>query len=225
MNRARLGAASLLGACVLAAGVCPGSQAAHAGTLENRVLEELNLARTAPATYAGRLREYRGWFAGRVVTVPGTDSPVLSREGTAAVDEAIRFLDRQKPLPPLHGDATLALAARDWVAAQGPRGGRGHFAANGKGPGERVMARGGGRYVAENIAYGPDEADLVALQLIVDDGVPDRGHRRTIYDGSYAYAGAACGGHAVFGTMCVIDYSTFPAGTWQQAGSRGTARR
>ncbi len=82
------------------------------------------------------------------------------------------------------------------------------------------MARGGDKYVAENIAYGPDEADLVVLQLIVDDGVADRGHRTIIYDGSYSYAGAACGGHAVYRHMCVIEYSAFPGGTIQTRASR-----
>jgi len=198
-------------ALVALAGSLAGTPA-RAGELEAGVLRELNLARTSPQVYAARLREYRTWFSGRVVEIPGTGNPLMTREGTAAVDEAIRFLDAQLPLPALRSDATLALAAGDWVAHQGPIGGRGHFSRDGQGPGERVIARGGDRYVAENIAYGPDEADLVVLQLIVDDGVADRGHRRTIYDASYAYAGAACGDHAVYRTMCVIDYSAWPKG-------------
>lgn len=193
---------------------------ASAGTLEDGVVRELNLARTSPQTYADRLREYRGWFSGRVVTVPGTPEAVMTREGTAAVDEAIRFLDRQMPLAPLKPDQTLAQAARDWVAAQGPRGAMGHVSASGRGPGDRVAARGGDKYVAENISYGPDEADLVVLQLIVDDGVPSRGHRKTIFDDSFAYAGAACGMHAVYRHMCVIDYSAFPKGTYQRTALR-----
>jgi len=206
--RKRFGAVAAILALVSAA-------PATASALATGVLEELNLARTSPQTYAERLREYRTWFTGRVVTIPGTGDQALTREGVAAVDEAIRFLDRQRPLPALKRDSTLALAAQDWVAAQGPRGARGHFSADGRGPGERVSARGGDRYVAENIAYGPMEADLIVLQLIIDDGVANRGHRKTIYDGTYAYAGAACGSHAEYGNMCVIDYSASPRGTLQ----------
>ena len=194
---------------------------AQAGELESRVLAELNLARTSPQTYAARLRDYRGWFSGRIVEVPGERVPLITEEGVRAVDEAIRFLDRQAPLGPLKADPVLAAAARDWVAAQGPRGAMGHRGADGRGPGDRVRARGGDRYVAENISYGLDAADLVVLQLIVDDGVPDRGHRKIIYDGSYAFAGTACGAHAAYRHMCVIDYATYPAGTWQRQAAAG----
>jgi uncharacterized protein YkwD len=201
----------ILAAIVVLASTAP----AMADNLAARVVDELNLARTSPQTYAERLREYRTWFTGLVVSVPGTGNPVLTREGVRAVDEAIRFLDHQRPLPALKPDSTLTLAAHDWVSVQGPRGGRGHFSPDGKGPGERVARRGGDRYVAENISYGSNEADLVVLQLIVDDGVIGRGHRNTVYDGTYAYAGAACGGHADYGSMCVIDYSAFPKGMLQ----------
>ena len=190
-----------------------GTQGA-ATELEDRVLVELNLARTSPETYAARLREYRTWFSGSAVEVPGIADAVMTREGVAAVDDAIRFLDAQKPLSPLKTDATLALAARDWASMQGPRGALGHVSASGLGPGDRVSARGGDKFVGENISYGFDEADLVVLQLIVDDGVPNRGHRKTIYNGAFAYAGAGCGTHAVYRYMCVIDYSFYPRGTF-----------
>jgi len=200
-------AAGIILAAVVAAPV-------HAGELEAGVLREVNLARTSPQTYAERLRQYRTWFEGRTVSIPGVPDRILTREGVAAVDEAIRFLERQQPLPPLQSDSTLALAARDWVAVQGPRGGRGHFSPDRRGPGERVIARGGDKYVAENIAYGSNQADLVVLQLIVDDGVADRGHRSTVYSSSLAYAGAACGDHTIYRWMCVIDYSAYPKGTY-----------
>jgi uncharacterized protein YkwD len=192
----------------------PWAPVAHAGELEDHVLAELNLARTAPQVYAERLRTYRGWFSGRIVHVPGIEDGIMTGEGVAAVDEAISFLDAQKPLAPLKPDSILALAAYDWAAAQGPAGRMGHVGPNGRGPGDRVTARGGDKYVGENISYGFDEADLVVLQLIVDDNVPARGHRKTIYNGTYAYAGVACGTHAIYRYMCVIDYSFYPRGTF-----------
>jgi uncharacterized protein YkwD len=187
---------------------------ARAGTLEDNVLAELNLARTHPEVYANRLRQYREWFSGRLVYVPGLPDPYSTYEGVSAVDDAIRFLDAQKPVGPLQPDHTLALAAGDWVEAQGPAGRIGHVSATGRGPGDRVTARGGDKYVGEHIAYGFNEADLVVVQLLVDDYVPNRSHRKTLYNPMYAYAGVACGPHAVYRHMCVIDYSFFPKGTF-----------
>jgi uncharacterized protein YkwD len=61
--------------------------------------------------------------------------------------------------------------------------------------------------VAENMAFGENPARQVVIQLLVDDGVPDRGHRATILDPSYRVAGAACGPHARYRQMCVIDFA------------------
>jgi hypothetical protein len=49
-------------------------------------------------------------------------------------------------------------------------------------------------------------------QLIVDDGVADRGHRSIVFSGELRYAGAACGPHPVYRTMCVIDLGVMPDG-------------
>jgi uncharacterized protein YkwD len=63
------------------------------------------------------------------------------------------------------------------------------------------------RKVAENIAYGGRSARGVIVQLIVDDGVPDRGHRMNIFDPEYRVVGVGCGPHVRFGDMCVIDFA------------------
>ena len=65
-------------------------------SLERGVLDELNLARTKPAAYAGLLRQHRKLYKGRSIFYPGRNVSISTEEGVSAVDEAIRFLDRQK---------------------------------------------------------------------------------------------------------------------------------
>lgn len=181
-------------------------------SLEAAVLTEINFARTRPRDYAERLREYRKFFKGRIVRYPGNPDGLRTTEGTRAVDEAIRFLERQPPLEPIEPSALLARAARDHVREQGPSGRTGHISADGGNPRVRVQRHGGGDYVAEVITYGPPSAVEVVRLLIVDDAVPGRGHRRTLFAAEMRHAGIACGPHKGYRVMCVADLGRRPDG-------------
>jgi uncharacterized protein YkwD len=176
--------------------------------LAQQTLAEINLARRNPPLYANYLREFRRQFRGSSYLLPGTQVMVRTSEGVKGVDEAIRFLSRQKPLPPLAWSAGLAAAAADLVEEEGVSGAVGHYGRSGSGPKERIELHGEwqGR-IAENICYGPDDARQVVMDLIIDDGVPDRGHRKNIFSLAFTKAGAACGPHPGFGTVCVIDFA------------------
>lgn len=169
------------------------------------VVNEINRLRADPAAYAGELRAYRGQFRGRLVN-DGNPGGTMTREGVKAVDEAIRALERQPALPLLQTSRLLAAAAQDHVDDQGPRGLVGHQSASGASPSQRVVARGGGPYVSETISYGSSTARAVVRQLVIDDGVPSRGHRQALLAADFRYAGGGCGPHAGYGTMCVVDF-------------------
>lgn len=165
---------------------------AHARGLESEVLAELNYARAHPARYADELA--RGGWA-------------LRDEDPRVVDEAIGFLLAQRPLPPLGAHAGLAAAAGAHVRAQARRGVEGHGAGAG-GLAARLKNQGvWAGLSAEAISYGHADARAVVLQLIVDSQAPNRGHRRTIFGAGYSLAGVACGSHAAYGAMCVIDFA------------------
>lgn len=184
-----------------AAGAQPG--------IESGIVAEINRARADPAGYARGLRRYRTYYRGNVVWTPGNRVGLRTREGSAAVDEAIRFLSRQSPLPPLDQASHLRRAAADHVADHGPRGRQGHAGRDGSSPAERIRRRGGGAYGAtgEVIAYGPADAASVVRELIIDDGVPGRGHRALLFSPRFRFAGAACGRHASLRIVCVVDFS------------------
>lgn len=182
------------------------------GAVERGIVAELNFARTSPARYAERLREYRRHFRGKIVRYPGRPEGLRTAEGVAAVDEAIDFLERQRPVGALAPAPLLARAAADHVAEQGPVGATGHRSRNGDDPRDRVRRRGGGGYVAEAITYGPPSAVEVVRQLIVDDDVPARGHRRTVFAAEMRFVGVRCGPHRTYRTMCVAEFGRNPDG-------------
>lgn len=173
-----------------------------------QVLTEMNLARTKPQVYAGFLREMRKDFKGKLYRMPGSKVLLQTREGVAAVDEAIRFLSRQKALSALGWSSGLADAAAELVKEQSGNGGTGHNGKQSGGMRERIERHGtwSGR-IGENIAYGPFDARLLVMQLIIDDGVPDRGHRKNHFSTAFGVAGVACGSHPDFEGMCAIDFA------------------
>lgn len=177
--------------------------------LEEQVLAQLNEVRTNPAAYAAKLREYRGYFEGNVVQLPGSDVGLRTREGVAAVDQAIAFLAKQAPRPPLRPAPELAVSARELATHQALAGGTGHAAADGSDARARIKRNKGSGLIAEVLAYGAGDAAAVVRQLIVDDGVPSRPNRKIIFEDKYRRGGVACGPHPAARSVCVIDVATF----------------
>jgi uncharacterized protein YkwD len=208
LERAMTRSVFRLAAC-LAASAALAPAAAAQPPAEAGIVAEINRARADPAAYARELRRYRSYYRNGIVWIPGRAIGLRTSEGTAPVDEAIRFLIRQPPLPPLGQASHLRRAAADHVADQGASGQRGHRGGDGSTPAERIRRHGGGLYGAsgEVIAYGPEDATSFVRELIIDDGVPDRGHRILLFSPRFRFAGAACGRHPGWRYMCVVDLS------------------
>lgn len=200
--KTRIGRALSAGAAVcLMMGPLHGSSGVEAD-----ILEEVNFLRTSPDSYAGDLEEYERRFDGRVAFGEGNEPDFTTHEGPRPVIEAIRELRRARPMGEMRHSAVLAQAAADHVRLQGASGQVGHVS-NGKRPGDRVKARGGNIYVGEVIVYGVYSSRNAVRQLVVDDGVPGRGHRKLLLFAPYRYAGVACGDHRAWRNMCVIVLS------------------
>jgi uncharacterized protein YkwD len=160
--------------------------------LDRDIVEELNTLRSNPAKYTAHLESRLKHYRGKVLRLP-KQVPLLTKEGAAAVHEAVRVLRATPPLPELENDKDLARAALRHVRDIGPKGLMRHS----------DVAPG----VGEVISFGPDNARDVIVELLIDDGVTSRGHRKLMLDRRFRSAGAACGPHAIYRTTCVIDLS------------------
>ena len=156
------------------------------------VLRELNLARENPSLYATFVAESR---------------PFHMIEHGHAVDEAVRFLKRARPLQPLTLSTGMSRAAAAHCAEQ-VEGQLGHDGSDRSSPGDRISRYGNWSVSwGENISYGQKTARGIVLTLIIDDGVRSRGHRKNIFNPKFNYAGAAFGPHARYRTVCSIDFA------------------
>lgn len=185
-----------------------GAVAQQPSGFERELLAQTNRARRDPAGFARDIEALLPYFDGNVLRRPGANVGLRTNEGPAALREAIRFLREQQPLDTLVWADGLWRAAGDHVRDQGPRGATGHTGGDGSSMGQRISRYGTWQTAAaENIDYGSTNARDVLVSLIVDDGVPSRGHRANIFDARLRVMGAACGPHTRYGTMCVMDYA------------------
>jgi uncharacterized protein YkwD len=156
------------------------------------LIREINLARENPGLYAEFVAESR---------------PLHMVEHGRAVDEAIRFLHKARPLSPLSLSSGMSRAAADHCAEQ-VNGQTGHDSQDGGSPGDRISRYGTwGIAYGENISYGQRTARNIVVALIIDDGIRSRGHRKNLFNPKFTVAGAAYGPHARYGRVCTTDFA------------------
>ena len=181
-------AALLLAAISVSCGnMAEDPNAAYFAKLENDVLDEINKARTNPKEYAEKY------------LVPYVENGNASE----AMKECIIEMKNTKALKALQPSKKLTLAAKEWVNVQGPGGGVGHG-----NTGERIHKQGLYPHTwGENISYGYNDARKIVIQLLEDDKVPGREHRKTILSRAFTHVGIGCGTHKRYSYMCVQDFA------------------
>jgi len=175
--------------------------------LERQVIHELNKVRSNPKRYAEEyMEELRAFFNGKIFTYPG-QAPIHSKEGNFPLNECIELLKKTDQMPILTPVEGLAKAADLLTEEQQKYGGIGHISKNGNTPQNRIE-----RFVdwyicsSEDITYGSFEARQIVITLLIDDGVPDRGHRQNILSQCFRFAGVSFSTHPTYRSMCVVDY-------------------
>jgi uncharacterized protein YkwD len=175
--------------------------------LEREIIDEINLARTNPQKYISFLEEYRSYYKGNSLTLPGSKSALVTNEGLAAVEEAINYLRAQKPLPALTLAKGVCFAARDHAKDMTLKGITGHKGSDGSVPDTRVQRYGfWDGTVGENIIYDIRTARQMVIGMIIDDGVANRGHRHNIFDTTYRVTGISISDAASNPARGVIVY-------------------
>ena len=175
------------------------------GNFTQEVINQINRVRTNPQAYAAYLENFRAYYTtDGTFRAPGRRA-LRTREGVAALDQAIRTLRRSSAQSPITVNDLLANAGRELITSQQQSGQIGH----GGSPYDRMQRYGTWQEAAgENVAYGAPTAEQVVYNLVVDDGERSRGHLKNILQSNYRIAGVSKGSHPIYGTICVIDFAS-----------------
>ena len=176
--------------------------------IEKDVVLELNKVRSNPSAYAeAHIEPRRRYFRGSLFEQPGK-IPLQTREGARALDECVGALEGAQPVGLLFPSSGLTSAARDHAEDQEKTGRTGHAGSDGSNMEQRISRHGEwDKLIGENISYGSGNARDIVIQLLIDDGVPSRGHRQNIMNGGFARIGTAIAGHPDYGFVCVMDFA------------------
>jgi uncharacterized protein YkwD len=183
------------------------SEVAYLSPLEKAVVNEMNLARTSPKEYLSLLEQFKKYYDGKLLKLPG-ETPILTKEGTSAAVEATRSLRSLKPVSPLCPSKGMTLGAKDHVRDLRTSGASQHKGSDGSQTWDRVNRYGTWqKIIGENISFGHNKARNIVMTLMIDDGIPSRGHRKNIFNPDFRWVGVACGDHPAYRTICVITFA------------------
>ncbi|EGR33777.1 scp-like extracellular, putative [Ichthyophthirius multifiliis] len=176
--------------------------------LHQEVFQELNKLRQNPSSYIYHLEQMLSQFKGKILYRPGEDA-LETEEGLIPIYECLNILKSYKPLQPFEWDDNMYKACSDHANDIGSKGLIDHIGSDGSNFTDRL-----GRYgdwigkVGEALVFGKKKAIDVVLTLLIDDGVPNRGHRNNILAQQYQKIGIASASHIEYQVCLVINYAT-----------------
>ena len=154
--------------------------------LKEEILAEINRVRTSPQAYADWLEDRKQYFEGTLLKLPG-EKPIRTNKGKAALEEAIAWLNNLEPLSKLSSSAELVEIAQEQI--------------------RNINSSQGSLNLQEKtISYGKYTAEGIVMQLIVDDGHPNRFNRQKILNPHLQATGIACVTHEQYDNICAIAY-------------------
>ena len=119
------------------------------------------------------------------------------------VKSLINTLNQQNPLPAIHADKLLYQLAYDHANVSGKRGTTGH------GGFDNRFKKATKEFwnFAENCFYGHNNAMEITLELLIDNGVSDLGHRKNMLNRDLGFIGVSIQPHrSVYEYNCVMEF-------------------
>lgn len=167
--------------------------ASYLNQIEKDVIYYINLVRLNPQK-----------FEKSILSPYLKENPEYSRKHSKSL---IRDLKKEKTKAILAPTKKLYDFANHHAKTTGKKGRVGHKSVKGKNYEARSKhLLDSYTYVGENIHYGANNALEIVIDLLVDDGVKDKGHRENILFSEFRYCSASLQPHKKYKYNCVMDF-------------------
>ena len=173
----------------------------------SQIIDEINRIRLNPKNYARKLLNYTQYIQNNILRLPQYKNGIVTNEGAIAFQEAATYLNTVPKLTSLIFDDTLSAAAetlademtyhKDLVSID-------------KINRKQIIGEYGkfeGDY-GQSIDFGSQTPELVVMNLIVDDGDPQRRNRLMLFNDKFTKIGCASCRHPSFRTCTVLLFAT-----------------
>lgn len=176
------------------------TEAQYLTKTEQDIIHIINIMRLDPRGFIERVvRPYPDWV----------NEPKL--KNSSYYKSLMQDLAAAGPMRPLKPDEPLFKSARCHAIQSGQTGYLGHERSE---PCDCKLIYGG-----ECCEYGSDKALVVVMQLLIDEGIADVGHRKILM-GDYTLIGVAMRPHRTFGVNTVLDLGDVPKTYTQPANDK-----
>lgn len=178
-------------------------------SLNDEILKEINLFRANPKNYITYLTERKSLYNENILTLENGQK-IVTFEGIAAVDDAIKEISLSNSLKPFTLSAELSKAANDHLADMIKNSLFSHKGSDGNMPDFRVQ-----KYlnisqseIRENLALDRRNVREIVLSWLIDDGSAKRGNRKSLLSPTLNFIGIATGKNKEEKDLAVATFSS-----------------
>lgn len=148
---------------------------------EKQMVQEINFVRCYPKEYAAIVAAELGKRSAK--------EEGLKPDELVALNELLAELKVMQPLAPLDVSECLSKAAKKHGADMKAKGFIAHEGSDGKEPHDRMNAACGKTETSGENIGGGDSVRGKVIELLIDEGISGRGHRRTLLDADWTHVG------------------------------------
>ena len=161
-----------------------------------KLIDEINKVRKDPNAFAEKLLEYKKYFKGNFLVLPGSIDKVETQEGFKAYEEAADFLKSMAPLPELAPSKGLRKIAADFFEKikETDQNNISDINMN-----SLIKKYGSLSGIFENIIdFENNSPEMIVTNCIVCDGNPERENRNILLSKDLLKVGIAFGAHVTY---------------------------